>query len=72
MSVVFGKPGTIRFRGTFRAQLRRTKTLCQAILNYDTRQGNRNPPVIVLSGQERADFTAVIADCTTLLATLNH
>ena len=58
MSVVFGKPGTLRYRGRLRAQMQRTVVLIGDILAYNQKLRNRVPPITVFADADAVSFAA--------------
>lgn len=71
MSVNFGKPGTRKYGGVFRAQLNATFAKCNQILAYNTKQFNRVPPVTILTGPQINSLTQTSLLCQQLLAAKN-
>lgn len=71
MAVNFGRPGTRKYGGVFRAQLQVTYRKCNELLAYNTKQFNRVPPVTILTGPQIASLTATSLLCQQLLAAKN-
>ena len=65
MPIVFGKPGTLHFRGRIRAQLLAAADTLASILAYDVKLGARVPPENFLLGADKATIIA----CRTALLT---
>lgn len=71
MAVHFGKPGTRKYDGVFRAQLQVCYKKCNSLLAFNTRQAAKVPPVTVLTGPQVASITATSLACQVLLAAKN-
>jgi hypothetical protein len=53
MPIVYGKPGSLRFRGLLRAQAKRTATLLDSILAYNAKLQARVPAQNWLSAPDK-------------------
>jgi hypothetical protein len=71
MAVHFGKPGTRKYGGVFRAQLTVCFKKCNQLLAYNAKQFARVPPVTILTGPQIASLTATSLLCQQLLAAKN-
>jgi hypothetical protein len=71
MAVHFGKPGTRKYTGVFRAQLRAGEQKCQELLAFNTKQAARTPPVVVFTGTEVTAIENVVLLCQQKLAQKN-
>lgn len=71
MPVVPGKPGSMRLRGTIRAQVRQCRQRCAAIVLYNAKISARTPPVDWLTDEQIDAFIATQQACTQLLNAKN-
>jgi hypothetical protein len=71
MPVVSGKPGSIRYKGRMRAQLKKADAMLNDLLAYNAKLTARVPPVLFLTAPQIATFNGCTAACQVLLHAKN-
>jgi len=71
MPVVPGKPGSVRLRGTIRAQVRQLRQRAARVVLYNAQLSARTPPTEWLTEEQIDAFIAAQSACTQLLNATN-
>lgn len=71
MPVVFGKPGSIRYRGKMRAQMQKSIVELRALNAYNTKLSNRVPPIPFMTAAQSLQVANMVLQLQAWLDTKN-